>query len=183
VHLGDRHGFEIVQELRAAGKTTPVLLYTGVGGDDAVVRGLDAGADEYVLKPVSNAELRARVRSLTRRRNTSLRSDQLVIGDLCLNRLTRRATARGNEIDLTPTELRLLEHLMMKGGQVVSRSELHDKVWDMHFDPSSNLVDAHVARLRKKLAAASTSVVLSTRRGAGFVLQPAHETSAADQEA
>ena len=183
VHLGDRHGFEIVQELRAAGKTTPVLLYTGVGGDVAVVRGLDAGADEYVLKPVSNAELRARVRSLLRRGKANLRSVQLVIGELCLNRLTRRATARGQEIDLTPTELRLLEHLMLKAGQVVSRSELHDKVWDMHFDPSSNLVDAHVARLRKKLAVASCSVVLATRRGAGFVLHSASETSGAAQDA
>jgi DNA-binding response OmpR family regulator len=176
VHLGDRNGFEIVQELRASGRTTPILLYTGVGGDDAVVRGLDAGADEYVLKPVSNAELRARVRSLVRRGKGALRADQLVIGELNLNRLTRRATALGKEIDLTPTELRLLEHLMLKAGQVVTRSELHDKVWDMHFDPSSNLVDAHVARLRKKLAVASSSVVLSTRRGLGFVLQPVSET-------
>ena len=182
-NLGDRHGFEIVQELRAKGKSTPVLLYTGMGGTDAVVRGLDAGADEYVVKPVSNEELRARVRSLLRRRNTKLVSDQLVVADLQLNRLTRRVTEKGKEIELTPRELRLLEHFMLKAGQVVTRSELHDKVWDMHFDPSSNLVDAHVARLRKKLASASSSVVVATRRGVGFVLQPASAIEDADQDA
>ena len=178
VHLGDRHGFEIVQELRASGRSTPVLLYTGLDGSDAIVRGLDAGADEYVVKPVSNEVLRARVRSLLRRRPAALLSEQLVIGNLHLNRLTRRVTSGSDDIDLTPMELRLLEHLMLKAGQIVTRSELHDKVWDMHFDPSSNLVDAHVARLRRKLSAARASVVLTTRRGVGFVLQSASATSA-----
>jgi DNA-binding response OmpR family regulator len=169
LELGDRHGFEILQELRGAGKRTPVLLYTGNEDSQAIVRGLDAGADGYVVKPVSNEELKARVRSLLRRGPASRASEQLVVGELRLNRLTRRV-ARGNiEIELTPMELRLLEHLMLRAGQVVTRAELHDKVWDMHFDPSSNLVDAHVARLRKKISSAS-SVSLTTRRGMGFVL-------------
>ena len=170
LELGDRHGFEILQELRAAGKRTPVLLYTGNEDSQAIVRGLDAGADGYVVKPVSNEELKARVRSLVRRGPASRANEQLVVGGLRLNRLTRRVTRGSVEIELTPMELRLLEHLMLRAGQIVTRGELHDKVWDMHFDPSSNLVDAHVARLRKKISSAS-SVSLTTRRGMGFVLE------------
>lgn len=171
VDFGDRHAFEIVQELRSAGRATPVLFYTGLGDSQAVVRGLDAGADEYVVKPVPNLELRARVRSLLRRGPSSRVSEQLVVGELRLNRLTRRVTQGSFTLDLTPMELRLLEHLMLRAGQIVTRSELHDKVWDMHFDPSSNLVDAHIARLRKKLSAATASAALVTRRGLGFILQ------------
>jgi DNA-binding response OmpR family regulator len=170
-NLGDRHGFEILQEMRAAGKTTPVLLYTGLATSDAVVRGLDAGADGYVVKPVSNDELRARVRSLIRRGPAKRVTEQVAVGDLRLNRLTRRVTIGSSSLDLTPMELKLLEHLMLRAGQIVTRSELHDKVWDMHFDPSSNLVDAHVARLRRKLARFTDSVSLVTRRGLGFVLE------------
>lgn len=170
--LGDRHGFEILQELRSAGRTTPVLMYTGNDGSDAIVRGLDAGADGYMVKPVSNQELRARVRSLLRRGPASRVSEQVAVGELRLNRLTRRVTRGPFTVDLTPMELKLLEHLMLRAGQVVTRSELHEKVWDMHFDPSSNLVDAHVARLRKKLNDAGASLSLVTRRGLGFVLEP-----------
>ena len=170
VDLGDRHGFEILQELRKSGRSTPVLLYTGLDDSAAVVRGLDAGADEYVVKPVPNQELRARVRSLLRRGPSSRVSEQLVVGEIMLNRLTRRATKGSSAIDLTPRELKLLEHLMMHAGEIVTRSQLHENVWDMHFDPSSNLVDAHVARLRKKLSAATSSVELVTRRGIGFIL-------------
>jgi DNA-binding response OmpR family regulator len=169
--LGDRHGFEILQELRAAGKRTPVLLYTGSDDSAAIVRGLDAGADGYVVKPISNVELRARVRSLMRRGPASRVSEQLVLGELKLNRLTRRVTKGSQELGLTPMELRLLEHFMLHAGEVVTRSELHEKVWDMHFDPSSNLVDAHVARLRKKLNEGKEVVSLVTRRGMGFVLE------------
>ena len=171
VDLGDRHGFEILQELRSAGRATPVLLYTGLGDSSAVVRGLDAGADEYVVKPVSNQELRARVRSLLRRGPSSRLTEQLVVGEITLNRLTRRAARGFVPLDLTPRELKLLEHLMLHAGEVVTRSELHEKVWDMHFDPSSNLVDAHLARLRKKLRKVTGSLELVTRRGVGFVLQ------------
>jgi Response regulators consisting of a CheY-like receiver domain and a winged-helix DNA-binding domain len=171
LELGDRHGFEILQELRSGGKSCPVLLYTGSADSHAIVRGLDAGADMYVVKPVSNLELRARVRSLIRRGPASRVTEQLVLGELKLNRLTRRVTKGNRELALTPMELRLLEHFMLHAGQVVTRSELHEKVWDMHFDPSSNLVDAHVARLRKKLNDGKEVVSLVTRRGMGFVLE------------
>ncbi len=177
IDLGDRNGFEILQELRKSGRATPVLLYTGLDDPEAIVRGLDAGADGYIVKPVANKELRARVRSLLRRGGGSPIADQVIVGDVHLNRLTRRVTRGIKEIDLTPMELRLLEHFMLHAGQVVTRSQLHDKVWDMHFDPSSNLVDAHVARLRKKLEGANAGVDLVTRRGIGFMLQAAEPPS------
>src|SRR3954467_6254856 len=127
LQLGDRHGFEILQELRRSGRHTPVLLYSGRADTDSIVRGLDAGADDYVVKPVSNEELRARVRTLTRRGGGSSRvGEQVTVGNLTLNRLTRRVTASAKEINLTAMELKLLEHLMLKAGQIVSRSELHD---------------------------------------------------------
>jgi len=173
LQLGDRHGFEILQELRGHGRRTPVLLYSGRADTDSIVRGLDAGADDYVVKPVSNEELRARVRTLIRRGAGSSRvGEQITVGNLTLNRLTRRVTANGEEVNLTSMELKLLEHLMLKAGETVSRSELHDKVWDMHFDPSSNVIDAHVARLRKKLHGARSEATITTRRGVGFVLSP-----------
>ena len=172
LQLGDRHGFEILQELRRDGRRTPVLLYSGQADTDSIVRGLDAGADDYVVKPVSNQELRARVRTLLRRGAGSVRvAEQVTVGNLILNRLTRRVTCSAEDVTLTSMELKLLEHLMLHAGQTVTRSDLHDKVWDMHFDPSSNVIDAHVARLRKKLQKAGASAAIATRRGVGFVLQ------------
>jgi two-component system, OmpR family, response regulator len=171
LQLGDRHGFEILQELRRNGRPTPVLLYSGRADTETIVRGLDAGADDYVVKPVSNEELRARVRTLIRRGAGSSRvGEQTRVGNLTLNRLTRRVTCNGEDVSLTSMELKLLEHLMLRTGETVTRSELHDKVWDMHFDPSSNVIDAHVARLRKKLQKAGASATITTRRGMGFVL-------------
>ena len=171
LQLGDRHGFEILQELRRNGRRTPVLLYSGRSDTESIVRGLDAGADDYVVKPVSNEELRARVRTLLRRGVGSERvAEQVTVGNLTLNRLSRRIMRGSIEVNLTSMELKLLEHLMMHAGQTVTRSELHDKVWDMHFDPSSNVIDAHVARLRKKLEKAGASAEIETRRGVGFVL-------------
>lgn len=172
LQLGDRHGFEILQELRRNGRRTPVLLYSGLGDTESIVRGLDAGADDYVVKPVSNEELRARVRTLVRRGSGSRLSEQVNVGNLTLNRLTRRVTCSSVEVNLTSMELKLLEHLMLRTGETITRSELHDKVWDMHFDPSSNVIDAHVARLRKKLEKAGASASIATRRGIGFVLEP-----------
>jgi DNA-binding response OmpR family regulator len=171
LQLGDRHGFEILQELRGNGRRTPVLLYSGLGNSESIVRGLDAGADDYVVKPISNEELRARVRTLVRRGQGGSRvAEQVNVGNLTLNRLTRRVLCDSTEIVLTSMELKLLEHLMIHAGQTITRSELHDKVWDMHFDPSSNVIDAHIARLRKKLEKAGASAQVVTRRGVGFVL-------------
>ena len=177
LQLGDRHGFEILQELRRNGRRTPVLLYSGQADTDSIVRGLDAGADDYVVKPVSNEELRARVRTLVRRGAGSSRvGEQISVGNLTLNRLSRRVTADAVEVSLTSMELKLLEHMMLRAGETVTRSELHDKVWDMHFDPSSNVIDAHIARLRKKMQKAGASATIATRRGLGFVLESGSPT-------
>ena len=172
LNLGDRHGFEILQELRRAGRRTPVMLYSGKGDSETIVRGLDAGADDFIVKPVSNDELRARVRTLVRRGASSRVGEQVTVGNLILNRLTRRITCKAEDLEITATEMRLLEHLMLHGGETVTRSQLHDNIWDMHFDPSSNVIDAHVARLRRKLEAAGASAEIATRRGIGFVLTP-----------
>jgi len=173
LQLGDRHGFEILQELRGKGRRTPVLLYSGLSDTDSIVRGLDAGADDYVVKPVSNEELRARVRTLIRRGEGGSRvTEQVSVGNLTLNRLSRRILCDSVEVNLTSMELKLLEHLMLHSGETVSRSQLHDKIWDMHFDPSSNVIDAHMARLRKKLEKAGATVEIATRRGVGFVFAP-----------
>jgi two-component system, OmpR family, response regulator len=170
LQLGDRHGFEILQELRRNGRHTPVLLYSGRADTESIVRGLDAGADDYVVKPVSNEELRARVRTLTRHGVKARVDEQIRVGNLVFNRLTRRVTSDANEVALTAMELKLLEHLMLRCDEIVTRSELHDKVWDMHFDPSSNVIDAHVARLRRKLRSAGAAIEIATRRGIGFTL-------------
>jgi DNA-binding response OmpR family regulator len=173
LQLGDRHGFEILQELRRNARRTPVLLYSGQSDTETIVRGLDAGADDYVVKPVSNEELRARVRTLVRRGAANSRvGEQVTVGNLTLNRLSRRIMCNSVDVSLTSMELKLLEHLMLHSGETVTRSELHDKVWDMHFDPSSNVIDAHIARLRKKLERAGASAAIMTRRGIGFVLAP-----------
>jgi DNA-binding response OmpR family regulator len=170
LNLGDRHGLEVLQELRRAGRRTPIMLYSGNGDSETIVRGLDAGADDFVVKPISNDELRARVRTLVRRGSSARTGEQVTVGNLILNRLTRRITCRGEDLEITVTEMRLLEHLMLHAGETVTRSQLHDKVWDMHFDPSSNVIDAHVARLRKKLESAGSTAGITTRRGVGFVL-------------
>jgi len=170
LNLGDRHGFEVLQELRRAGRRTPIMLYSGNGDSATIVRGLDAGADDFVVKPITNDELRARVRTLVRRGASARTAEQVRVGNLTLNRLTRRITCDSQDLEITVTEMRLLEHLMLHAGETVTRSQLHDKVWDMHFDPSSNVIDAHVARLRKKLEQAGSSAGITTRRGVGFVL-------------
>jgi len=167
--LNDVHGLTILQELRREGRQTPVLILTGVGGESEMVRALDAGADEYVVKPVRNRELAARVRALVRRGNRS--TEQVTMGDLVINRLARRAFVRGEEVVLSPRELSVLEYLILHSGDIVTRSDLLENVWDMHFDPGSNVVDVHIARLRRKLESHDAPVRIATVRGVGFRLE------------
>lgn len=168
LELPDRSGLEVVRTLRREGRDVPVLIMTGRHDDQDIVRGLDAGADDYLLKPVSPEVLKARLRAAVRR-GGSTRTDQLVIGELAMNRLARTVRGNGQELALTPKEFAMLEHLMLRAEEVVSRSELLEHVWNMKFDPGSNVVDAHVARLRQKLRGV-TRPEIRTSRGVGFVL-------------
>ena len=173
LELPDRNGLEVVRELRREGRDTPVLIMTGRDDDEDIVRGLDAGADDYLLKPVANEVLKARLRAAVRR-GSAARADQLVLGELQLNRLTRQVFGQlggtPREVALTPKEFAMLEHLLLHAEQVVSRSELLEHVWNMKFDPGSNVVDAHVARLRAKLRTAIATPEIRTVRGVGFML-------------
>ena len=170
--LPDANGLTIVQSLRREGKATPVLVLTGTVDRQTTVRLLDAGADDYVTKPVVVDELRARIRALVRRGGAK-RTEQLVCGNVLLNRLTRQLFVSGAEVSLTSKELPLLEHLLLHCDETVSRTELLEHVWDMHFDPGSNVVDVNVARIRRKLTAAHADVAIVARRGLGFVLKHA----------
>ena len=167
--LPDQHGITIIQTLRREGRTTPVMVLTGTAEGQTSVRALDAGADDYVTKPVIIDQLRARIRALVRRGGAQ-RTEKLVLGNLVLNRLSRQLFVNGVEVRLTAKELPLLEHLLLHSEEVVTRTELLERVWDMNFDPGSNVVDVNVTRIRKKLADAGAGVKILARRGMGFVL-------------
>src|SRR5688500_9168142 len=155
--------------MRRENRLTPTLILTGRATKEDVVRGLDVGADDYLTKPFDLDELKARVRALVRR-GGSRRSELLATGGVLLDQRRRQATADGTPLRMTPKEFALLEHLMMRAEEVVTRTELLEKVWDLHFDPGSNVVDVHVARLRAKLRLTNAGVDLDTVRGVGFVL-------------
>jgi two-component system OmpR family response regulator len=167
--LPDRNGLTVLQALRKEGRTTPVIVLTGSNDPASTVRALDAGADDYLTKPIAIDEFRARMRALVRRGGAK-RTEQLAAGNLVLNRLTRQVMVSGKECALTAKEFQLLEHFLLNQGNVVTRAELLEKVWDMHFDPGSNVVDVHVTRLRKKLESSAADVKIAARRGMGFVL-------------
>jgi DNA-binding response OmpR family regulator len=168
--LPDQHGVTVVQTLRRAGRDTPVMVLTGSADGPTTVHALDAGADDYVTKPVSVELLRARIRALVRRGGAQ-RTENLALGNLVLNRLGRQLFVNGVEVRLTAKELPLLEQLLLHADEVVSRTELLERVWDMHFDPTSNVVDVNVTRIRRKLQAAGANVVIEARRGVGFVVR------------
>jgi len=167
--LPDRNGLTVLQALRKEGRSTPVIVLTGSDDSASTVRALDAGADDYVTKPMVIEEFRARMRALVRRGGAK-RTEQLACGNVVLNRLLRQVFVQGKECQLTAKEFVLLEHFLLNQSQVISRTELLEKVWDMHFDPGSNVVDVHVTRLRKKLTGAAANVTIAARRGMGFVL-------------
>lgn len=162
-------GVQVARELRHRQNTTPILMLTGQNAKDSVVEGLDAGADDYLTKPFEIAEVRARLRAMVRRGRGG-KTENNVFGDLVLNRMTRSIDAGSQALQLTPREYLLLEYLILRPRQVISRTELLEKVWDLQFDPGSNVVDVHVARLRGKLKQAASTAMISTVRGAGFML-------------
>jgi DNA-binding response OmpR family regulator len=169
VMLPGKTGLEIVRELRRNERPVPVLMLTARDSTDDVVRGLDAGADDYLTKPFSFDELLARVRALLRR-GSGTRQERLIYDDIELDRLKHAAFRAGTELDLTPREFQLLEFFLLRPETVVRRTELLEKVWDLSFDPMSNVVDVHVGNLRKKLREHGDPVI-HTVRGVGYILE------------
>jgi DNA-binding response OmpR family regulator len=169
VVLPKKSGFQIAMELRREGRTTPILMLTSRDAVEDVVRGLDAGADDYLAKPFKFDELLARIRALLRRGGAE-RLEVLRYGAVTLDRLQHVAMVGERRLDLTAKEFLLLEHFMLHPGEVVRRTALLEKVWDMHFDPESNVVDVHVGNLRRKLTRAAGEPLLGTIRGVGFRL-------------
>ena len=170
VVLPKKNGFQIAAELRREGRNTPILMLTSRDAPEDVVRGLDAGADDYLSKPFRFDELLARIRALHRRGGAE-RLDVLRYGAVTLDRLRHVATVDGRPLDLTPKEFQLLEFFLLHAEEVVRRTTLLEKVWDMHFDPESNVVDVHVGNLRRKLTRAAGEPLLTTVRGVGFSLR------------
>jgi DNA-binding response OmpR family regulator len=170
VVLPKKNGFQIAAELRREGRNTPILMLTSRDAPEDVVRGLDAGADDYLSKPFRFDELLARIRALHRRGGAE-RLDVLRYGAVTLDRLRHVATVDDRRLDLTPKEFQLLEYFLLHAEEVVRRTTLLEKVWDMHFDPESNVVDVHVGNLRRKLTHAAGEPLLATVRGVGFSLR------------
>jgi two-component system, OmpR family, copper resistance phosphate regulon response regulator CusR len=173
VMLPGRTGFEIVLELRREGKQVPILMLTARDAKEDIVRGLNAGADDYLTKPFSFDELLARARALLRRGGVS-RDERLVYGDVEIDRLRHAATRGGGDLNLTPKEYQLLEYFMLHREEVVRRTELLEKVWDLQFDPMTNVVDVHVGNLRRKLLRLGEPL-LHTVRGVGYILHTDYE--------
>jgi DNA-binding response OmpR family regulator len=168
--LPKKNGIQVASELRREGRATPILMLTARDATEDVVRGLDAGADDYLTKPFKFDELLARLRALLRRGGAA-RMERLAYGPLELDRLKHQARLNGDPLDLTPREFQLLEHFMLHPEEVVRRTELLEKVWDMHFDPESNVVDVHVGNLRRKLRRGGGGDLIATVRGVGFCLK------------
>lgn len=169
-------GLALVQALRSSGVKSPVLFLTALGGVGDRVRGLEAGGDDYLVKPFAFAELLARVNALARRPPLSDVPILLRAGDLEVNLLKRSVLRRGQPIDLQPREFQLLEVLLRNADRVVTRTMLLEAVWNFHFDPKTNIVETHISRLRSKLSQFGGPDLIHTVRGAGYVLRLIAET-------
>jgi two-component system, OmpR family, response regulator len=163
-------GLSLVREVRRSGVRTPVLFLTTMGGVDDRVAGLDAGGDDYLVKPFAFAELLARVSALARR-PPIVESTTLRAGDLEIDLLSRTATRAGKRIELLSQEFKILEYLMRHADEVVTRTMLLEKIWDFHFDPKTNIVETHISRLRGKIDKGFDKPLLQTIRGAGYVIR------------
>ena len=164
-------GLAVVQTLRAQGVATPILILSALAKVDDRVRGLRAGGDDYLTKPFAFSELLARIEVLQRRRTASEPVTRLKVADLDMDLVTRKVTRGGRPVDLTAREYRLLEYLMRHAGQVVTRTMLLENVWDLHFDPETNVIDVHVSRLRQALGGTNLAPLVHTVRGSGYVFE------------
>jgi two-component system OmpR family response regulator len=171
--LPDLDGLTLVKTLRSAGCNVPILFLTSMCGIDDRVEGLNAGADDYLVKPFAFSELSARVNALLRRPRETVDVKVLKVSGLEMDLLKRVVRRNGQLIDLQPTEFRLLEYLARHAGQVVTRTMLLENVWDFHFDPKTNIVETHISRLRGKLNAGNKTNLIHTVRGAGYIIHEA----------
>ncbi len=161
-------GLAVLKALRAAGVQTPALFLTAVQSIRDRVEGLEAGADDYLVKPFAGSELLARVAALTRRPPIQSVVTVLRVGDLEIDLLRREVTRGGGRIDLQPQEYKLLEYLMRHPGEIVTRTMLLENVWSFHFDPGTNLIESHISRLRAKIDRGFDRELIHTVRGAGY---------------
>ncbi|WP_371424669.1 winged helix-turn-helix domain-containing protein [Tardiphaga sp.] len=170
--LPGRSGLSLIEALRSGGVKTPILILTALSAVDERVEGLEAGADDYLGKPFAFSELLARVRALHRRglNDDVADRDQVLIGDLHVDLRARGVCRAGRRLDLTPQEYRLLEFLVRHAGQTVTRTMLLEGLWSYDFDTRTNIIDAHISRLRAKIDRGFERPLLHTLRGVGYVL-------------
>ena len=164
-------GLAVCRSIREAGNAVPILMVTARDAVESRIQGLDCGADDYLVKPYDFGELLARLRALIRRGAQPVLPDRLVVGPLTVDTRSRRARVRSMEMALTAKEYALLEYLARRAGDVVSRSDIAEHVWDEHYDPMSNVVDVYIQRLRRKLEVAGEDTLIRTRRGEGYQLE------------
>lgn len=170
IMLPDINGWDVVKLLRTAGKGMPILLLTALGTIEHRVKGLELGADDYLVKPFAFAELLARVRTLLRRGTAVIVESQFQVADLTLDLVSRRVTRSGVKIILTSKEFSLLEFFIRHKGEVLPRSLIASQVWDMNFDSDTNVIDVAVKRLRAKIDSDFELKLIQTVRGVGYVL-------------
>ena len=166
-------GLTIVTVMRSTGVDTPVLMISALSDVDERVKGLRAGGDDYLTKPFESDEMAARIEVLLRRRRAAAPAPDTVLRvlDLELDLVSRRARRSGRDIELLPTEFKLLEFMMRNSGQILTRSMMFEAVWGYHFDPGTNLIDVHMGRLRKKVDPPGTEPLVVTVRGSGYTLR------------
>jgi two-component system OmpR family response regulator len=169
--LPDIDGIAVMRRLRDGGVAAPFLIISALGEVDDRVRGLRAGGDDYLVKPFSFLELLARLEALGRRSDTIAKETILRVGDLAIDLIERTATRRSKPILLLPKEFQLLEYLVRNAGNVVSRTMLLQHVWDIHFDPSTNIIDVYVGRVRRKVDEQQAYPLIHTVRGVGYCLR------------
>jgi two-component system OmpR family response regulator len=164
-------GLTVIQRLRDDGIATPALIISALGEIDERVRGLRAGGDDYLVKPFAFTELLARVEALARRSATVIKETLLRVGDLELDLVARTVSRGGRKIDLLPREFQVLEYLTRNQGRVVPRAMLLQHVWDLHFDPTTNIIDVYVGRVRRKVDDSQAYPLIHTVRGVGFCVR------------
>ena len=169
--LPDIDGIDVMRSLREQGIVTPILILSALGEIDDRVRGLRAGGDDYLTKPFSFVELLARVEALARRSDTVIKETVLRVGDLEMDLVSRTVSRRGRHISLLPREFQLLEYLVRNEGRVVPRAMLLQHVWDLHFDPTTNIIDVYVGRVRRKVDDQQAYPLIHTVRGVGYRLR------------